>query len=233
MVILENCVPGDYALELTANAVADAAGNIGPVATSTSVTATQTAPSIAANTQTGTTPTTLTATAPSAVLGTVSANTQSSLLAAKVVQPVITAPKVEVTTNLTALAPTDLAVINTQQTITAGDQLVTKVQVSTASAIALDALGFLEYNGTWTYLGRQAFTGQWVTSTPMAFADIGNYTLKIVLIDRATVVNIAKVKPAKTAFTKFTRASVNQSSSTIPYTNLAGFLFSKAGCVDA
>ena len=68
------------------------------------------------------------------------------------------------------------------QTVTAGDRISLSIEASVTSSAQLDAVGFVEIGGSWIYLGRQPFTGTFVTTTPITFAEPGTYVLKIVLI---------------------------------------------------
>ena len=196
VVNMTNCQNGTFALTLVTGSITDVAGNVGPNAQVDSATATQVKPTPVATPVVGTTPTTLIAVAPTAVFASISQSTQQTLLAAKILIPPAGVAGINVDTSLTQLTPADAISITTNQTVSAGDQVAVRVEASAAIANDMDACGFIEINGTWQYLGRQPFTGSWVSAAPMVFAEPGTYTLKIVLVDKNTVVNLSSIRSA-------------------------------------
>jgi hypothetical protein len=190
-VTIGGCANGTFGLTLTADSAQDALANKGPARDITSALATQTQPVPVAATTAGIIPRSLRLVPLSQVLSTLSQSTIDALTTANVVAPVANVPAVNLSIDLSTIGPTDSIAARTDQQVEVGTAVSLGMKVSAAIAAKSDLVAFVQIAGQWQYLGRSVFNSNAVTSEAIGFDQAGGYTIKMVLVDKATATNFS------------------------------------------
>ncbi len=190
-VSVDGCGNGAFALTLIAGSAEGILGNKGPAKDVTSAIAVQAQPVPVAATTPGVLPQTLTLVPLSQVLSTLPQSTIDALTSAKVVAPTPNVPAVNLSIDLTSLGQNDTLATTATQQIDAGTAVSLGMKVSAAIAAKSDLVAFAQVDGEWQYLGRSPFNSNAVTSAPIGFDQVGNYAIKMVLVDKATSTNFS------------------------------------------
>ena len=190
-VTIDSCANGTFGLTLIAGSAQDSLANNGPARDITSALATQTQPMPVAATTAGVIPQSLTLVPLSQVLSTLSQSTIDALTTANVVAPDANVPAVNLSIDLSTIGPTDSVAATSDQQVEVGTAVSLGMKVSAAIAAKSDLVAFVQVAGQWQYLGRSVFNSNAVTSEAIGFDQAGGYTIKMVLVDKATATNFS------------------------------------------
>ena len=212
-VSINNCSNGLFGLTLIAGSAHDMLANKGPAEDLTSDLVTQTQPVPKVATIAGVLPQTLTLVPLSQVLGSLPQSTIEALTNAKVVAPNTNVPGVNISIDLSAFASNEVLSTSADQQVDVGTAVTLVMQASQLIISKSDLAAFVQIDGQWQFLGRSAFEGDSVKSAPFAFDQVGNYKIKMVLVDKATPTNFSKGKGFavgfKTGITSVRRVAIS------------------------